>query len=173
MSAAEMEDSEPRVALPICQECRRAMRPHDSHLAEYPDTVRFGARGLCDNDYRRERRGIITPRQPFRSPVEPETWSPAPVYVGIRALRTPVDPERWQEWAACQETDPEVFFPEKGGSVGPAKRICAGCPASVFCLEAGLHERYGVWGGVVERDRRQLVAQEKWSSGQIPGAVRQ
>src|SRR3712207_8414995 len=30
----------------------------------------------------------------------------------------------WQERALCAETDPEAFFPEKGGSTREAKKIC-------------------------------------------------
>ena len=33
----------------------------------------------------------------------------------------------WQERALCAQTDPEAFFPEKGGSTREAKRICSGC----------------------------------------------
>ena len=32
----------------------------------------------------------------------------------------------WQERALCAQTDPEAFFPEKGGSTREAKRICSG-----------------------------------------------
>ena len=30
----------------------------------------------------------------------------------------------WQERALCAQTDPEAFFPEKGGSTREAKRVC-------------------------------------------------
>lgn len=30
----------------------------------------------------------------------------------------------WQERALCAQTDPESFFPEKGGSTREAKRVC-------------------------------------------------
>ena len=33
----------------------------------------------------------------------------------------------WQEQALCAQTDPEAFFPEKGGSTREAKKICVGC----------------------------------------------
>ena len=32
-----------------------------------------------------------------------------------------------QERALCAETDPEAFFPEKGGSTREAKRVCLSC----------------------------------------------
>ena len=55
----------------------------------------------------------------------------------------------WQERARCREHDPEIFFPEKGGSSREAKRICAECPVRIECLNYALRrdERYGVWGG--------------------------
>jgi WhiB family redox-sensing transcriptional regulator len=64
----------------------------------------------------------------------------------------------WQERALCAETDPEAFFPEKGGSTREAKKICTGCEVKVECLEYALgnDERFGIWGGLSERERRRL-----------------
>ena len=44
----------------------------------------------------------------------------------IRA-RQPISSDQWQDRALCAQTDPEAFFPEKGGSTREAKRICLGC----------------------------------------------
>src|SRR6185312_9912755 len=70
---------------------------------------------------------------------------------------TPDDP-LWQEKALCAQTDPEAFFPEKGGSTREAKRICMGCEVRDACLEYALahDERFGIWGGLSERERRRL-----------------
>ena len=64
----------------------------------------------------------------------------------------------WQEQALCAQTDPEAFFPEKGGSTREAKRICSGCEVRAECLEYALanDERFGIWGGLSERERRRL-----------------
>ena len=64
----------------------------------------------------------------------------------------------WQELALCAQTDPEAFFPEKGGSTREAKRICVGCEVKAECLEYALlqDERFGIWGGLSERERRRL-----------------
>jgi WhiB family redox-sensing transcriptional regulator len=64
----------------------------------------------------------------------------------------------WQERALCAQTDPEAFFPEKGGSTREAKRICASCEVRAECLEYALahDERFGIWGGMSERERRRL-----------------
>ncbi len=64
----------------------------------------------------------------------------------------------WQERALCAQTDPESFFPEKGGSTREAKKICTGCEVRSECLEYALghDERFGIWGGLSERERRRL-----------------
>lgn len=66
--------------------------------------------------------------------------------------------DQWQERALCAQTDPEAFFPEKGGSTREAKRICLGCEVKDECLEYALanDERFGIWGGLSERERRRL-----------------
>ena len=40
----------------------------------------------------------------------------------------------WQERALCAQTDPEAFFPEKGGSTREAKRVCLSCDVRSQCL---------------------------------------
>ncbi|RTL64042.1 MAG: WhiB family transcriptional regulator [Pseudonocardiaceae bacterium] len=69
-----------------------------------------------------------------------------------------VEPEEWQDRALCAQTDPESFFPEKGGSTREAKRICGSCEVRAECLEYALaqDERFGIWGGLSERERRRL-----------------
>ena len=64
----------------------------------------------------------------------------------------------WQERALCSQTDPEAFFPDKGGSTKAALAVCAGCSVRAECLEFAIanDERFGVWGGTTERERRRL-----------------
>ncbi|NHB85680.1 WhiB family transcriptional regulator [Tessaracoccus sp. HDW20] len=64
----------------------------------------------------------------------------------------------WQAEALCAQTDPEAFFPEKGGSTREAKRVCLSCTVRTECLEYALShdERFGIWGGLSERERRKL-----------------
>jgi WhiB family redox-sensing transcriptional regulator len=68
------------------------------------------------------------------------------------------DEQSWAERALCSQTDPEAFFPEKGGSTREAKRICTGCEVKNECLEYALanDERFGIWGGLSERERRRM-----------------
>lgn len=65
----------------------------------------------------------------------------------------------WVSGALCPQTDPESFYPEKGGSTREAKRVCRSCPVREPCLQFALDhdERFGIWGGVSERDRRRLA----------------
>lgn len=70
----------------------------------------------------------------------------------------------WWERAACAKVDPDVFFPEKGGTTRPALRVCGGCPVRRQCREEVMAlpvnlDRYGVRGGLTERQRRKLRKQ--------------
>ncbi len=78
--------------------------------------------------------------------------------VGGRYDEFDQDPLAWQADALCSQTDPEAFFPEKGGSTRDAKRICSQCNVKSECLEYALKndERFGIWGGLSERERRRL-----------------
>ena len=69
--------------------------------------------------------------------------------------------QSWQDRALCAQTDPEAFFPEKGGSTREAKRVCRSCEVRSECLEYALghDERFGIWGGLSERERRRLKRQ--------------
>lgn len=66
--------------------------------------------------------------------------------------------EDWYSQALCPETDPDAFYPEKGGSTADAKKVCRGCPVKDQCLQWALDtdESYGVWGGLSGRERRRL-----------------
>ena len=75
------------------------------------------------------------------------------------ALYARIDgPLAWQQHALCAQTDPEAFFPEKGGSTREAKAVCQACQVREDCLEYALanDERFGIWGGMSERERRRL-----------------
>lgn len=81
-------------------------------------------------------------------------------------------PRRWepvdaltraeQAQALCAQTDPEAFFPEKGGSTREAKAVCRHCPVRLRCLEVALANGYtdGIWGGLAPRERRDLTLKE-------------
>lgn len=71
---------------------------------------------------------------------------------------TAVSRQRWQESALCGQTDPEAFYPEKRQPVNAAKRVCLACEVRAECLAEALagDERFGVWGGLSEKERRAL-----------------
>lgn len=64
----------------------------------------------------------------------------------------------------CSQTDPEAFYPAKGGNPRPATGICALCFDVVreACGEASLQgqERYGIWGGMSRRTRKAILGAE-------------
>lgn len=90
----------------------------------------------------------------------PDNWFVDPVALGIPGLRQPEDDGAlaWQADALCAQTDPEAFFPEKGGSTREAKKVCQQCEVRAQCLDYALanDERFGIWGGLSERERRRL-----------------
>ena len=60
--------------------------------------------------------------------------------IGVRAdhyRAAPLSDELpgWRDSAACGTTDPEAFFPEKGGSTRDAKKVCRSCFVKADCLE--------------------------------------
>jgi WhiB family redox-sensing transcriptional regulator len=57
--------------------------------------------------------------------------------------------------------DPDLFFPERGASTREAKAVCRGCEVRDECLEYALDqgEKFGIWGGLSERERRRVRRQ--------------
>ena len=72
----------------------------------------------------------------------------------------------WSDQALCAETDPELFFPEKGSPTVGAKAVCRRCPVAVQCLTFALdYERdnpplFGIWGGVPPKKRQALLRRQ-------------
>jgi WhiB family redox-sensing transcriptional regulator len=110
-------------------------------------------------------------------PSAPDNWFVDPVRLGVPGVRradggfngtggtgsalgisTDESELSWQTDSLCAQTDPEAFFPEKGGSTRDAKKICSSCEVRSQCLEYALEndERFGIWGGLSERERRKL-----------------
>lgn len=82
------------------------------------------------------------------------------------AIRT--ETEQWQLKAACRGPQARVFFPpghferkdEKLDREGRAKAICATCSVRTDCLDYALRikEQHGIWGGLNETERKDLLA---------------
>jgi WhiB family redox-sensing transcriptional regulator len=81
-----------------------------------------------------------------------------PVAAAVMAILGEDEPADWRDSALCAQTDSDEFFPEKGGSTREAKKVCGACEVRTECLEYALShdERFGIWGGLSERERRRL-----------------
>ncbi len=109
----------------------------------------------------------------FPTDAEREVERVAPV---LPLFGEPVDDSLmgWQERALCAQTDPEAFFPEKGGSTREAKKVCTGCEVRAECLEYALEhdERFGIWGGLSERSAASSSAASSDARGTSRSAPR-
>ncbi|MDR1791366.1 MAG: WhiB family transcriptional regulator [Propionibacteriaceae bacterium] len=76
--------------------------------------------------------------------------------------------DSWKLRASCRGTQDDMF-PE-GSAQKKARTICYSCPVRSECLAEALDNRieWGVWGGMTERERRQLLKQNRhvtsWSA---------
>jgi WhiB family transcriptional regulator, redox-sensing transcriptional regulator len=90
-------------------------------------------------------------------------------------ITIPADPEAksWQDFANCLGVDPDLFFPERGASTKEAKAVCRGCTVRDDCLEYALAngEKFGIWGGLSERERRRLRRQRALARRQAAGGA--
>jgi WhiB family redox-sensing transcriptional regulator len=70
----------------------------------------------------------------------------------------PAPPDHWQDRAACFGIEPDLFFPVSEDVAGPALAFCCSCRIREECLAWALKngERYGVWGGLTEQQRRRM-----------------
>ena len=80
--------------------------------------------------------------------------------------------DTWQDHANCLGVDPDLFFPERGASTREAKEVCRGCEVRAECLEFALQngEKFGIWGGLSERERRRIRRQRAQAARSIIGA---
>jgi WhiB family redox-sensing transcriptional regulator len=87
----------------------------------------------------------------------------------------------WQRYAACRTLNSELFFhPENERGLARAQRetraktVCRNCPVQRDCLAHALSARepYGVWGGLGEAERRELLdAVEGAGRGEARGRI--
>ncbi|TQS46415.1 WhiB family transcriptional regulator [Cryptosporangium phraense] len=85
----------------------------------------------------------------------------------VRRLPGPnTDVWDWQLEGSCRGLDSALFFhpdnergPSRARRESAAKAICAGCPVVEPCRQHALavREPYGVWGGLSEAERNQLL----------------
>ena len=150
--------------------CRQNPAAFSAHFCQCPRAPAF--RNVTDsNDAVPVRHSLVRLPLPEELPVSTSPrphlslvpgWSDAPAGSPWTDL-SPAGDASWRLEALCAETDPEAFFPEKGGSTRDAKRVCSGCTVRAECLEFALanDERFGIWGGLSERERRRLRLQQR------------
>lgn len=64
----------------------------------------------------------------------------------------------WGKDAACRGRPVWMWFPARGDhrTVAAAKKVCGACLVRAECLEANMHERDGIFGGLSGKERRDL-----------------
>ena len=76
----------------------------------------------------------------------------------------------WQLSAACRGVDSSLFFHPEGergaarsSREQSAKEVCMRCPVRTECAAHALavREPYGVWGGLTEDDREELLGRTR------------
>lgn len=77
-----------------------------------------------------------------------------------------IDEEHWRFRAACQGERGALFYPPlrpekkavRNAREQRAKQVCATCDVRAECLDQAVRngERYGVWGGLTDVERRNL-----------------
>jgi WhiB family redox-sensing transcriptional regulator len=73
----------------------------------------------------------------------------------------------WFADAACSGEMGHLFYPPvkaerrsvRNQREARAKAVCAGCPVQMDCLELAIatDERYGIWGGMTDLERRRFA----------------
>lgn len=74
---------------------------------------------------------------------------------------------QWVKRAACA-ADPDAMFPSSNGDdIENAKAVCRTCPVVQNCGQWALDNRIhdGVWGGMSEAERRNLLRQRGRGKG--------
>lgn len=70
----------------------------------------------------------------------------------------------YQDWSSkslCAQTDPELFFVDRVSDIRMAQKLCDLCSVKAKCFEEAIKfdQRFGVWGGASEKERRKAVNQ--------------
>ena len=91
------------------------------------------------------------------------------IRIGLRESLEQLRDSKWLQDAACQDVDDaSIFFSHNGHTEGlqdvyEAKLYCAECPVREECLDHAMtnNERYGIWGGLDEKERRRLKRDQR------------
>lgn len=67
----------------------------------------------------------------------------------------------WTPRATCRGSNPDDFFPSDGKMTSGAREACSRCPVRKECLEYGLHDPFGIWGGRTWKERQQIISRRR------------
>ena len=65
----------------------------------------------------------------------------------------------WMEEAPCRGLNPDIFFPpldqtNHNAYYKAGKAVCHTCPVWEKCMNYGMEETWGLWGGLTPQERR-------------------
>lgn len=77
----------------------------------------------------------------------------------LPVLDNRADELSWMASSSCSQTDPELWFPEKGSATRPARQVCGSCPVRRECLRHALDTlpEFGIWGGHTIKEIRAMA----------------
>jgi WhiB family redox-sensing transcriptional regulator len=97
-------------------------------------------------------------------------WGDAALYAAA--------PAGWMRFGACQEEDPELFFPigppaRAAAQADAAKAVCGRCAVRRECLSYALRARQedGIWGGTTGEERWAIGTAARQVPAQAGGAA--
>jgi WhiB family redox-sensing transcriptional regulator len=109
-------------------------------------------------------------------PVEAEPFLTALMTPGVvlPSAESLLGRPKWMDRGACRGADQDRFYPERGHSVREAKALCRECEVCAECLDYAMVnvERYGIWGGLSEKQRRKLRRDANRTKSQVSGPLR-
>ena len=92
-------------------------------------------------------------------------WLMAPEAPELQMLVDLFRRPAWMARAACWSVGTEGFIVDKGGR--HTRLVCEECEVRAECLETALadSELVGLWGGTIDRERRQMRRGARWRRG--------
>lgn len=108
----------------------------------------------------RNRDTIVAPEavEPEERPDPQHTLRDHVTLALVELLEERIDQNHWRKESACRGRPPWMFFPARGDvkAMAAAKKVCGACFVREQCLEANLHQRDGIYGGLSGFERRAL-----------------
>jgi WhiB family redox-sensing transcriptional regulator len=89
-----------------------------------------------------------------------------------RRRLTSAETGHWQDDGNCAGANQDIFFPGRGEDFTAGKAVCEKCVVKEKCLEFAFKngEKFGIWGGMTERERKRIRKQRKDTAASIIGS---